>query len=171
MNQLIKYITKFVVIGFIQALILNQLEIGWGIQVMVYPLFIMLLPINFGIIPMLLIAFLFGMSIDSISNTFGLHTSSLLVFTYLRPICFKIFSPRDGYENIKEASTYELGFRWFFFVNFSLLFLHHLWFFSLEIFRMSEILYIFQKTLFSLPISLLLVIIMQTIFISRPKER
>jgi hypothetical protein len=50
MNNLTKNIIRFVVFAILQALIFNQLEIGYGIHLMVHPLFIMLLPFEMGVI-------------------------------------------------------------------------------------------------------------------------
>jgi len=100
MNEVIKHSIRFIVLVILQSLILNQLEIGWGIQLMVYPLLIILLPFELGTIYLLTIAFVMGMVIDSISNTYGLHTSSLLLVAYLRPQIFKMFAPLDGYYNL-----------------------------------------------------------------------
>jgi hypothetical protein len=171
MNEIIKHIYRFVILVVMQTLIFNQLEVGFGIQFMVYPLFIVLLPFELGIIYMLLIAFVMGMAIDSISNTFGLHTSALLVIAYLRPAIFKMFAPRDGYDNLKEGNIYEMGGRWFIYVFGLLLLIHHLWFFTLEIFKLDDILFILQKTVFSLPITFLLCLLIQALFVSKPKER
>jgi hypothetical protein len=155
----------------IQSLVLNSLEIGLGIQLMIYPLFIVLLPFETSLPILLLVAFVMGFSIDSISNTFGLHTSSLLVVAYLRPFVFNMFSPRDGYDPLKEASIFEMGQRWFISVFGILILIQHLWFFTLEMFNISETLYVLQKTLLSAPLSLLLCILLQVIFVSKPKER
>ena len=171
MNDIIKHIVRFFVLILFQTLFLNQLEIGWGIQFMIYPLFIMLLPFDMATIPMLLIAFVMGMSIDGISNTYGLHTSALLVVTYMRPGIFKLFAPRDGYDNLKEGTSVQMGARWFVSVYGTLLFAHHFFFFTLEIFRFSEIMFILQKTLISLPLSCLLSMLLQALFVSQPTER
>lgn len=171
MNEVIKHIIRFIVLLIIQTLVLNQLEIGLGIQMMVYPLFIVLLPFELGVIAIMVIAFGMGIAIDSISNTYGLHTSSLLLVAYLRPLIFKMFSPRDGYDNLKEGNMYEMGPRWFIYVFGILLFIHHLWFFTLEIFRMDDFFFILQKTLLSLPLSFLLCLLLQSMFVSKPKER
>lgn len=171
MNEILKHIYRFVILVVMQTLIFNQLEVGFGIQFMVYPLFIILLPFETGIVYLLLIAFAMGMAIDSISNTFGLHTSSLLVVAYLRPVIFKMFAPREGYDNLKEGNIYEMGGRWFIYVFGSILLIHHLWFFTLEIFKFQDILFILQKTLFSLPITFLLCLLLQALFVSKPKER
>lgn len=171
MNEILKHSIRFIVLVVMQTLIFNHLEIGFGIQFMVYPLFIVLLPFEFGIIYMLLLAFVMGVSIDAISNTYGLHTSALLVVTYLRPTIFKMFGPREGYDVLKEGNIYEMGTRWFVYVFGSMLLIHHLWFFTLEIFRIDDFFYILQKTLLSLPLSFLFCLLFQAMFLSKPKTR
>ena len=171
MNIVVKHIIRFIVLVAAQVLVLNQLEIGFGIQFMVYPLFIVLLPFDLGIIYMLLIAFVMGISIDAISNTYGLHTSSLLVITYLRPAIFKLFGPRDGYDILKEGNMYEMGTRWFISVFGLMLLIHHLWFFTLEIFRFDDMLFVLRKTLFSVPLSFLFCLLFQAMFVTKPNSR
>ena len=171
MNEVIKHIIRFVLLVGIQSLVLNQLEIGLGIQIMVYPLFVLLLPFELSVIAVLALAFAMGIAIDSISNTYGLHASSLVFMAYLRPIIFKLFAPRDGYDNLKEGRSYQMGMRWFIFVYGILLFLHHLWFFTLEIFRMDDFFFLLQKVFLSLPLSFLFSILLQSLFVSKPKER
>jgi hypothetical protein len=169
MNIITKYSVRFLILGLIQVLLLNQLEIGFGIQAMIYPLFILLLPIDLGTIPLLFLAFVLGISIDALSNTFGLHASSLLVLAYCRPLFFKVFSPRDGYENIKEGSSYEMGFIWFLWVFGGLLTIHHFWFFYMEVFRFNEIIFVLQKTAFSVPVSFIMAFILQFLIVNKPK--
>jgi hypothetical protein len=171
MKLIITQIIRFVLFVLIQSLVFNQLEIGMNIQIMIYPLFLMLLPFETNILILLILAFVMGLSIDSISDTYGLHTSSLLLFAYLRPIVFNMFAPREGYDSIKEASFFEMGQRWFISVFGLLLFIHHLWFFALEMFSMNEISLILQKTILSVPLSFLLCIFLQVIFVNKPKER
>ena len=171
MNNIVVHIFRFLVFVMIQSLVLNSLEIGLGIQLMIYPLFIILLPFETTLPVLLLVAFVMGFSIDSISNTFGLHTSSLLLVAYLRPFVFNMFSPREGYDPLKEASIFEMGQRWFISVFGILLLIQHLWFFTLEMFNINEMLYVFQKTILSAPLSFLLCILLQVIFVSKPKER
>ena len=91
MNLVTKHIIRFIILWILQVLIFNQLEFGFGIHMMIYPLFIMLLPFDLGILSLLLYAFLLGLSIDIFSNTYGLHASSLLMMAYFRPIIFNFF--------------------------------------------------------------------------------
>lgn len=171
MNIIIKHSIRFIFLVLLQGLVLNQLEIGLGIQIMVYPIFILLLPFELGIIFILLLAFVMGLLIDAISNTYGLHTSSLVLFAYLRPIIFKMFAPREGYDVLKESNMYEMGTRWFIYVFGILLLIHHFWFFLMEMFRFDAIGFIFQKTILSFPLSFLFCILLQMLFIRKPNER
>lgn len=171
MRTFLVHITRFVFFVMAQSLIFNQLEVGFGIHPMIYPLFILLLPFEINTLLLLLIAFVTGLSIDAFSNTYGLHTSSLLVVAYLRPFIFEIFSPRDGYDSNKEGSISEMGQRWFIYVFGILLLVHHLWFFTFEMFKWNEFFFILQKTILSLPISYMLCILLQVVFVSKPKER
>jgi hypothetical protein len=171
MNVILTHIIRFLFLALLQALVLNQIEIGFGIQIMVYPIFIFLLPFNISTTIMLFLAFAMGLIIDSISNTYGLHASSLLLFTYLRPIVFKMFAPREGYDPLKESNIFEMGRNWFIYVFGILLVIHHFWFFLMEMFRFDAILFIFQKTLLSFPISFFFVLLLQMLFLRKPKVR
>ena len=68
MNVVYKHILRFIVLTFLQALIFNQLNIGFGIHLMIQPLFIMLLPFELGVIPIMGLAFLMGLIIDIFSH-------------------------------------------------------------------------------------------------------
>lgn len=171
MTGIFVHIFRFLFFILAQALIFNQLEIGLGIHPMIYPLFILLLPFELNPLLLLVIACTMGLSIDALSNTYGLHTSSLLVVAYLRPFIFKIFAPRDGYDSNKEGSISEMGQRWFVYVFGILLLVHHFWFFLFEMFKWNELLFIFQKTILSLPVSYMLCILLQVVFVSKSKER
>lgn len=169
MNSIALNSIRFVLFVLIQVLILNNLEIGWGLYIMVYPLFIIMLPFQLKPVPLMLLAFLIGMTVDSFSNTFGLHASSIVVMAFFRPTIFKWLSPREGYENIESVNIYSMGGRWFFFAYGSLLLIHHSWFFLLESFKLNELGWNLLKIGISVPSSFLLSLLIQFIFVSNKK--
>jgi len=171
MNQVVKNILRFLALMAFQVLVLNQIEIGFGIQLMAYPLFILLLPVEMGILVLLLLAFSLGMVIDAMSNTYGLHTSALLVFAYFRPLLFKISAPRDGYDPLLETNLHSMGYKWFFKTFGILLLIHHFWFFLLEVFKLNEIIFVFQKTAFSVTMSFLLCLLLQYLFMNKSHKK
>ena len=163
------FIIRFFLFVFLQAFIFNQLEISPYVHVMISPLYIMLLPFDTPVIRLLLVSFFLGLCIDSLSNTFGLHASSLVVFAYLRPVVFRWFSPREGYDSIKTPSIFDMGNSWFLMVFGILLLFHHLWFFVMESFSFKELLLILLKTLPSTLLSFIVCIILQTLFLKKSK--
>lgn len=171
MNTLFKNIARFILLALFQVLVFNQLELGYGIHIMIYPLFIMLLPFEMGIISLLPLAFLMGFIVDIFSNTYGLHASSLLMMTYFRPRIFKMFSPIDGYDPIKEPTFFDMGIRWFFSTFAYLLLIHHFWYFLIEIFRFSEIFSILIKTSLSVLFSFGLTIVIQQLLYKKVKRQ
>lgn len=171
MNQIVINIVRFFAFLIIQVLVLNQIEIGFGIQLMVYPLFILLLPVEMGILLLLLLAFTLGILIDAMSNTYGLHTSSLLVFAYFRPLIFKISAPRDGYDPLMETNLHTMGYKWFIKTFGTLLLIHHFWFFLLEMFKLNELGFVLQKTALSVVLSFLLCLLFQYLFMNKSTKK
>ncbi len=169
MNVAIKIAIRFFLFWIMQVLVFNQLEFGFGIHLMIYPLFIMLLPFDTGIFTLLLLSFGLGILIDAFSNTFGLHTSALVMMAYFRPIIFNLFSQREGYDPLKEPSLFDMGTRWFIFVYGYLLLIHHFWFFLIEIFRFNEILMILQNTILSIIISFIVSLLILTLISKKSK--
>lgn len=170
MTSIPRHISRFILIVILQVLILNKVEFGFGIQVMIYPLFIMLLPIEMGVFPLMFIAFGMGMLIDAPTDSYGLHTSALVLFAYLRPMILKLFAPREGYEVYAEASMFGMGMSWFIRTFGILLAIHHLWYFILEQFKFNEVFYILQKTILSLIVSFLVCLLYQYLFLRKRKK-
>ena len=170
MNLFITHSLRFIIFLLAQVLVLNQIEIGLGIQLIIYPLFILLLPVELKTIPLMLIAFVFGLFIDAFSNTYGLHTSALLIFAYMRPLIFKLFAPRDGYDILLEANVFNMGYRWYFKTFGILLLLHHFWFFMFEMFKLNELVFVIQKTFISVPFAILLCLFLQYLFIKKTDQ-
>jgi len=169
MNNFVLNSIRFVLFVLFQVLILNNLEPGFGLYAMIYPLFIFMLPFQMGTVPLMLLSFAFGLVIDSFSNTFGLHASSAVVMAFFRPIIFKWLSPRDGYETVEAVNVYSMGGRWFLYAYGTLLLIHHTWFFAIESFKLNEFIWILLKIAISVPSSFLLSLLVQFIFISNKK--
>jgi len=64
-----------------------------------------------------------------------------------------------------------MGGSWFLFTYGNLLLIHHFWFFLIEIFRMNEFFFILQNTLFSVIISFILALVLQTLMIKKVTQK
>lgn len=170
MNKAIQNILRFLLFFLMQTLVFNQVEVGFGIHIMVYPLFILMLSTEMNVFALLTLSFFMGLMIDSLSNTFGLHASSAVLIAYFRPQIFKLFAPRDGYDPLIETNFFTMGFSWYLKTFGLILFVHHLWFFSLELFRLDEIFSILRKTFLSVPISFGITLVLHFMFFKKYKK-
>ena len=171
MIEIIKHSIRFVFFLIAQAFIFNQLEIGLGIQLMVYPLYIFLLPLGMNVFLLMLISFGLGFCIDLFSNTYGLHASSALVIAYGRSYLLKLFEPRDGFDPGIELTIYSMGYTWFAYVFGTFLLVHTMWFFLIEQFKWSEFWYVVLKTVLGVPMSLSICVLLQFLFFKKPVKR
>lgn len=169
-NTWVKYGSYFILIVLIQGLVVNNIEINSYFNPMIYPVMIMMLPFELNILITMLVAFLLGISVDAFSNTFGLNASAALVIGYLRPTVLNIIKPRDGYDSTLLPSIHDMGRLWFLTYAAVLLFIHHIWFFTIEVLRFDQIPQILLKTISSLVFSLFLVILFQYIFYKPSKK-
>ncbi len=147
---------RFLVLIGIQILLLNELPLG-RIYLMIYPLFILLLPVITPRIIILLIAFLTGILIDIFSNGGGLHTSALTLIGYLRSYILNTFQPKSGWDKLDEPTLASQGITWYFYYTLIGFSIHHFVYFFLELFSFSNFISTFFKSIFSLLGSLFIV--------------
>ncbi|MGY8926260.1 MAG: hypothetical protein ACKVJC_03080, partial [Flavobacteriales bacterium] len=93
--------------------------------------------------------------------------SSLLVFSFLRPVIFKLFDTREGYDLLLEPTVLNMGNGWFIKSFGSLLLIHHFWFYLLEMFKLNDMGYVLEKTVYSLPLSFFLCVLLQYLFVNK----
>ena len=153
----VQYGIYFVFIVLLQGLVINELQLSVYAYPMVYILVLFALPFEYNVLISFLLALLLGVCVDVLSDTFGLHTSASLFIAYMRPLVLQILKPRDGYDLSVLPTVHDMGVAWFSAYIFIMLFVHHLWFFVLEILRFDLIGLIALKTLVSTILSFLIV--------------
>ncbi|WP_353778065.1 rod shape-determining protein MreD [Winogradskyella sp. 3972H.M.0a.05] len=159
---------RFVVLLLAQVLIFNHIDLFGYINPYVYLLFIILYPANSNRIVFLILAFLLGLFVDMFSDSGGIHAAACVFAAYVRPVILKFsFGMLYEHQNIKYSNA-EFG---------SLLgyvsllaIIHHFVLFALEIFNMSQILLVLQKTLFSTIFTVILSILLLLLFTSKKKS-
>ena len=152
---------RFVLLLIVQVFLFNQVHWGWGgknyLFILVYPLFVALLPLRAPRPLVIFLGFLLGLSVDFFSESLGIHAGALTLTAYARPLLLKLAEPRDGY-NIKAApSVHDLGRGWMLRYLALILAVHLLAFFALQTFSVYFLGEIVLKSLVSFPASLVVV--------------
>lgn len=163
-NKLAIYIIVFIAMVLIQGFFLNAMQLSTYLYPMVYIMVLLILPYDTNIFIALGVAFFLGIIIDGLSDTFGLHTSSALLVAFIRPSILNLIKPRDGYELNLDFTFQDMGYRWFISYALIMIAIHHLWFFSLDLFRFNLIGMILLKTIISSISTLFFIFIFQMIF-------
>jgi hypothetical protein len=165
-------IYRFFGLALLQGLVLQSIGTGMEnfryLYIIVFPIFIFLLPMRTPVPLMLLLGFLIGFFVDILYDTWGIHASASVFTAYARSLVFKLFEPRGGYNVNLSPTVKNLGPRWFFQYTSVLMFLHLFFYFSVEAFTFVYIVDILLKTIVSFVLSMAFLMVFQLIF--NPKE-
>ena len=169
MNKGFQHIVRFIILIAVQVLIFNNVQISGYLNPYVYILFIMLLPPKLPKALVLILAFVMGFTIDMFADSFGIHTAASVLLAYIRPSILSLVSVKGG-EDLENISIKQLNFGRFFTYSGILCLIHHFTLFYLEAFRLNEFLDTFTRALFSTAISLLLILMIESLR-SNPQKR
>jgi len=155
-------ILRFVVLILAQALVFNHINFMGSINPYPYILFIILFPVNNNRTLFIFLSFMLGLFLDIFSDSGGVHAAACVTVAFIRPAVLKFaFGMIYEHQSIKFNNT-EFGNRVIYFSI--LIVIHHLTMFLLEIFNMSNIILVFQKTLFSSIFTLTLCVLISVLF-------
>jgi hypothetical protein len=152
-RSITRNILRFGLLVLLQGLILHRINLGGSqfnyILIFIYPLFIVLLPIQIGRGLLILLAFLLGLSIDVFYDSPGLHASASVFTAFIRPFVLVSVQPRGGYKINALPNREQFGFNWFFRYCSILLVFHLFWYFLIEAFQLSQIFMVLYVLIFN----------------------
>ncbi len=158
---------RFAVLVLLQVLICNHINFMGYINPYIYILFIVLYPTKNNRLILIVLSFLLGLSIDLFSDSGGTHAAASVFIAYIRPVILR-YAFGVQYENYAiKFQNVEFGAKLTYITLLTLL--HHIVLFSLEIFSISRILLMLQKSLFSSIFTILLCFLITTIFSRKTK--
>ena len=159
--SVLKFTGVFILLVIFQGLILNNVEFGGYVVPFLYVIFILALPFETPSWLVLILGFVLGIAIDSFSSTMGMHTSATVVMAFCRAYLLKLVAPRGGYEFNAKPSIQDIGLTWYLLYAFILVFLHHLFLFYVESFKITQFFYTFGRAVASTVFTLLLILTVQ----------
>ncbi len=166
-NSNLRYLLLFIICIALQVLLFNQIQSIPFTHVFIYVLFILLLPIETPPFLLMLLALVLGLTVDSFSNTYGIHAAASVFVAYVRPGILRLYSPRDGYETTTRIGIRDLGFLWFLKYATSLVFIHHVLLFFLDAFSFKLIHYTLLRILISSFATIIVLILSQYLTMRR----
>ena len=165
-NDIVLNIARFIVLLFIQVLMLNNINLAGYINPYLYVFFILMYPLDGNKSLLIFLGFLLGLSIDIFEDSGGVHAAASAFIAFARPLALKYsFGVSYEYNSVKikkapltERITYIA----------SLVFMHHFVMFALEIFSVKHILLLLKSTLFSGIFTIILIVGTMVLFNKKP---
>ena len=161
-------VSRFIILLLLQVLVFRRISMFWGgftyVHFMVYPLFILLLPIRLPPVVVVLLSFLMGISVDIFYDSPGVHAAASVFLGYVRNAIIKLLEPYEGY-NMEDSPTLKtMGLSWFMSYQALTLIIFLFTYFSIEAFSFVYIFDIILDTIFTFIASFIVLLIMQFVF-------
>lgn len=167
-NLLFQNITRWFLLVLLQVFILKQMYIEAlvleYIHLLLYPLFIVLLPIRTPNILVMILGFVTGLTIDLFYDSIGVHAAACVFAAFIRPLALALFEPREGYGVNQSPTKKQFGMARFLGYAAVVIGGFLFFYFSVEAFTFVYIVDILLNTFFSFAGTMLFVLIYMLIF-------
>lgn len=179
MSIYVKNILRFFLILGIQVFLLNTINLRWwGSETggappfipFLYPIILLLLPVNTPTLIMLILSFFTGLTMDAFMNTGGMHAAACLIMGYARMSVLSSIIPNkiEEYRQSTPSARF-MGFNSFILYAGILLLIHHIFFFILEVWSFRNLGYMLLKILVTFITSMIFVFIYGLLFDKKSK--
>lgn len=173
MREALFILVRFVLLIMLQALVLNNIDLGsWSpyFNGFLYIMFILMLPFEMPKWGVIVLSFLLGLALDMYMNTPGMHASACALVGFLRPGILRMLASADEYEFRNKPTIAIMGFVWYFSYALLMALVHHFWLYLIEDFRLVELHIVLFKAICSGLLTTLLIIITQYLIFRSKSE-
>ena len=163
MNNFLRYTGAFVLLVVLQLLIFNNIEFSGYVNPFVYVMFILILPVSIPSWILLILGFLTGFVIDLFTGTMGVHTFATVLAAFVRPWVFSLNVTAETAEGDMSPSIFRSGLRWFFIYTMTVVLVHHLAIFFVELFSLRHFFHTLLRVLLSTAVTTFFIVLLDFI--------
>jgi len=167
MNRGLNYIASFVGLILLQLFIFNNIQLSGYVNPYVYVMFILILPLNIPSWILLLISFMTGFVVDLFSGTFGVHTFATVMAGFARPWVLSLNVALEASDPGSSPSSHIGGRRWFMIYALTVVLVHHLSLFYVEVFSFTGFFRTLLRVMFSTAVTTFFIFIFDLL---RPRK-
>ncbi len=164
---------RYALFILVQVFVLFQIEpLHRFVVPYLYFLYILWLPFNMPRTSLLLLSFVYGLTLDAFTQTPGLHAAPCTLIAYLRGVLINVLIPQEGADkNYQSPSFTSMGWAPYATYAIVLTLVHNGYLVFLEWLQFGSFLYFLGKVLATSGISLLLILVTELIFARKEKFR
>lgn len=166
MNPFFIQTFRFIIFISIQVFILNKIPpLHQFITPYLYFLFLLWLPYTINRFVLLLIGFFFGLCLDYLSNSPGLHAAPCVLIVYIRPFLLQLLNKQEATElGYEQPSIKSMGWGRYLLYLLVFTFIHHFYLTLIEWLEFGNFIYFVGKVAASTGISMLLILLTEMLF-------
>ena len=156
---------RFIIIFLAQIIVFNNILI-FGLSADIYIIFLLIFPQNFNKSLYYFLIFLYGIVLDSFSNSFGVITFSLLISCYLRPYILDFSFGNFDMRKVGKVRDYLINttiYQKLTYISL-VIFCHNFVLYFVEIFSIYKLDLILRNATISSLISITLILIILSLF-------
>ena len=156
---------RFIIIFFAQIIVFNNILI-FGLSADIYIIFLLIFPQNINKSLYYFLIFLYGIVLDSFSNSFGVITFSLLISCYLRPYILDFSFGNFDMRKVGKVRDYLMNttiYQKLTYISL-VIFSHNFVLYFVEIFSIYKLDLILRNATISSLISITLILIILSLF-------
>jgi hypothetical protein len=168
-NAILPYLSFFAY-AIVQVMILQNVVLFDKSFCFLYVAFLLLLPVDIGVLGLLVLGFVTGLVIDIFYDSLGIHAAASVLIMFIRNYWLNLITPQGGYDSGAIPSIELNGWQWFLGYIFPLIFIHHLVLFYIEASGFGLFGFTLLKVIFSTLFTSVSVIIVQYIFYKRRRS-
>lgn len=167
-SSVLPNVWRFIGMVLIQGLLLKQMGLAIhaeNFNVLIYPLFILFLPMQMAAPYLVMLGFAVGIAVDIFYETPGVHASAGAFSGFIRSFVITAFAPKGGFSP-KEPIFAPVHVSWgtYLYGVGVFLFLHLFWYFSVDAFTFVFFGSIMLKTVIAWFISMIFVVLYTALF-------
>jgi len=173
MSDLVRNIFRFVLFILVQVFVLDRVPpLHQFVVPSLYFLFILWLPFNINRFSLLIVAFVFGLTLDYFTGTPGLHAAPCVLIAFIRPFLISLLIPQETTEqSYIEPGIKSMGSAPYALYVLLLTFVHHFYLILIEWLQFGNFLYFLGKVAGTTGISLLLIFVTEMLFVRKTRYR
>jgi len=172
-NSILKNIIRFALFLLLQIVVLNEVPpVHRFIIPYLYFLYILWLPFSMNRFSLLIVAFLFGLSLDYFTGTIGLHAAPCVLIAYIRPYLLNLLLPQETIEqSYAEPGVNSMGWAPYAVYVGLLTFIHHFYLVLIEWLQFGDFVYFLGKVIGTTLVSFMMIILSELLFLRKGKYR
>ena len=169
-GRLIIQIVSFFLYVLIQVLLLRNFVLFDKAFCFLYIAYLLVLPVETGVLSLMTIGFLLGISIDIFYDSLGIHAAAGVFIMFIRNYWLNMLTPQGGYDSGTSPIIRENGLRWFSIYALPLIFLHHCVLFFTESAGFGLFGFTLSKAFFSTWFTFAVILITQYLFYNKRRS-